>query len=167
MSSGGSASKRKGSSFEREIANDLTKRLGETFIRVPYSGAFIGGSNSKKKEILHEGQIRTFKGDIIPGPSYSNWNVECKSYKDFPFHRLFHNTKIPQLDQWIDQLLDVADEGDVNLLFMKFNRKGRYVLHNLKDFECFGIPYNDVWNFTSYDLFVEVLCIIRKGNSLF
>ena len=140
MSSGGSASKRKGSSFEREIANDLTSRLGETFIRVPYSGAFIGGSNSKKKEILHEGQIRTFKGDIIPGPSYSNWNVECKSYKDFPFHRLFHNTKIPQLDQWIDQLLDVADEGDVNLLFMKFNRKGRYVLHNLKDFECFGIP---------------------------
>jgi len=158
MSSGGSASKRKGSSFEREIANDLTKRLGETFIRVPYSGAFIGGSNSKKKEILHEGQIRTFKGDIIPGPSYSNWNVECKSYKDFTFHRLFLDIPIPQLDQWIEQLMEVADDGDVNLLFMKFNRKGKFVLHNLKDFDCYGIVYKDVWNFTSYEKFIEVLC---------
>ena len=28
---------------------------------------------------------------------------------------------------WIEQLMDVAVEGDISILFMKFNRKGRYV----------------------------------------
>ena len=28
---------------------------------------------------------------------------------------------------WIEQLMDVAVKGDISMLFMKFNRKGRYV----------------------------------------
>jgi len=121
-----SSSKAKGNSFERQTADFLTNLYGEKFIRVPNSGAYIGGKNTHRKEYLHEGQIRSFKGDIIPGESFSRINIECKNYKDFPFHQLYSGS-CKQLDEWIKQCLDVADEGDFNIIFMKFNRKGTYI----------------------------------------
>lgn len=121
-----SKSKSKGSGFEREVCKFLTEHYGETFTRVPNSGAFIGGKNSNRKEFLHEGQIRSFKGDIIPGQSFPKLNVECKNYADFSFHLLL--TESTQLENWLEQLIDVADDGDLNILFMKFNRIGRYVV---------------------------------------
>ena len=47
--------KAKGSTFEREIANDLTERYGEKFIRTPGSGAYVGGKNAVRRDFLHEG----------------------------------------------------------------------------------------------------------------
>lgn len=121
-----SPQKAKGSGFEREIAKYLSDKYGESFIRAPGSGAYVGGKNQSRTEFLHEGQIRSFKGDIVPGQSFSKMNIECKFYADFPFHLLLTgDCKV--IDTWIDQLMDVADPGDINLLFMKFNRKGRYV----------------------------------------
>lgn len=121
-----SPQKAKGSGFEREIAKYLSEKYNESFIRAPGSGAYVGGKNQVRKEILHEGQVRSFKGDVIPGQSFKHMNVECKFYADFPFHLLLTgDCKV--LDGWLDQLLDVADPDDVNILFMKFNRKGRYV----------------------------------------
>ena len=49
-----------------------------------------------------------------------------KFYANFPFHLLLTG-ECKQLDLWLDQLLDVEDEGDLNILFMKFNRIGQYV----------------------------------------
>ena len=121
-----SKSKAKGSGFEREVCKFLTEHYGETFTRVPNSGAFIGGKNSHRKDTLHEGQIRSFKGDIIPGESFPKLNVECKNYADFSFHLLL--TENAQLEGWLEQLMDVADVGDLNVLFMKFNRIGKYVV---------------------------------------
>lgn len=121
-----SPSKIKGNSFERQIAEFLTTLYGEKFVRAPGSGAYVGGKNTVRKEFLHKGQVRSFKGDIIPGESFPHINIECKSYKDFPFHQLYSGT-CKQLDEWIKQCLDVADEGDFNIIFMKFNRKGTYV----------------------------------------
>ena len=122
-----SPSKNKGSSFEREVANFLSDLYGESFIRAPGSGAYVGGKNQSRKQFLHEGQIRSFKGDIVPGQSFPKFNAECKSYKDFPFHQLYTgDCKV--LDGWIEQMMDVAEEGDVNILFMKFNRKGKFVV---------------------------------------
>jgi hypothetical protein len=121
-----SPQKQKGSGFEREVAKFLSDIYGESFIRAPGSGAYVGGKNQSRTEFLHEGQIRSFKGDIVPGQSFSKMNIECKFYADFPFH-LVLTGECKQLNTWIGQLLDVAEEGDVNLLFMKFNRKGRYV----------------------------------------
>ena len=92
----------------------------------PGSGAYVGGKNQVRKEFLHEGQIRSFKGDIVPGQSFTKMNAECKSYKDFPFHQLFQGS-CKQLDEWIDQCVAVADEGDFNIIFMKFNRKGKFI----------------------------------------
>ena len=121
-----SPSKAKGNSFERQTADFLTNLYGEKFIRAPGSGAYVGGKNTHRKQLLHEGQIRNFKGDIVPGQSFPKMNAECKSYKEFPFHQLFQG-EVKLLESWIDQCMDVADEGDFNIIFMKFNRKGTYV----------------------------------------
>lgn len=121
-----SPQKQKGSSFEREVANFLSKTYNESFIRAPGSGAYVGGKNQSRTEVLHEGQIRSFKGDIVPGQSFPKFNAECKSYADFPFHLvLTGDSKV--LDTWIGQMTDVADTDDFNILFMKFNRKGKFV----------------------------------------
>jgi hypothetical protein len=121
-----SPQKQKGSGFEREIAKYLTDKYSESFIRAPGSGAYVGGKNQSRKEVLHEGQVRSFKGDIVPGQSFTKMNVECKFYRDFPFH-LILTGECKILDGWLEQLMDVADPNDCNILFMKFNRKGRYV----------------------------------------
>ncbi len=122
-----SPSKNKGSSFEREVANFLSSLYDESFIRAPGSGAYVGGKNQARKQFLDEGQIRSFKGDIVPGKSFARFNAECKSYQDFPFHQLYSgDCKV--LDGWIGQMMDVAEEGDLNILFMKFNRKGKFVV---------------------------------------
>lgn len=163
MSRGGSAAKRKGSSFERDVAQKLSEITGESFIRAPGSGAYVGGKNAHRKEFLHEGQIRTFKGDIVPGPSYSNWNIECKSYADFPFHTLVAGKSVLPLDKWIDQMLDVEDEGDINLLFMKFNRKGTFVLYDPEYWESdTGILYKTdlpicTMCFDSFERWIDLL----------
>lgn len=121
-----SPSKNKGSSFEREVATYLSKLYNESFIRAPGSGAYVGGKNQSRKEYLHEGQVRSFKGDIVPGESFVKFNCECKSYADFPFHLLYAgDCKV--LDNWIKQMMDVAGADDVNVLIMKFNRKGKFV----------------------------------------
>lgn len=121
-----SASKAKGNSFERRVADFLTNLYGEKFIRAPGSGAYVGGKNAARKQFLHEGQIRNFKGDIVPGQSFPRFNAECKSYKEFAWHQMFTGNKV--LDDWLDQLMSVSDPGDFNVLFMKFNRRGEYVV---------------------------------------
>jgi hypothetical protein len=122
----GSKSKQKGSSFEREVAASLTKTYGESFIRAAHSGAFIGGSNNHRKSVLSENQVKSFKGDIIPPDSWTNFNAEAKSYADFPFHLLMTG-ECKVIDGWIKQLMDVAETDDCSILFMKFNRKGKFV----------------------------------------
>ena len=122
-----SPSKNKGSSFEREVATYLSDLYGESFIRAPGSGAYIGGKNQSRTQVLHEGQIRSFKGDIVPGQSFSRLNAECKSYADFPFNLVLCG-ECKVLDGWLDQMMDVAEPNDLNVLFMKFNRKGRFVV---------------------------------------
>ena len=121
-----SPQKAKGSGFEREIAKYLSEKYSESFIRAPGSGAYIGGKNQSRTQILHEGQIRSFKGDIVPGQTFTKMNVECKFYADFPFHLLLSG-ECKVMDAWLEQLMDVADPDDCNILFMKFNRKGRYI----------------------------------------
>ena len=121
-----SPQKAKGNSFEREVAQFLSKLYSESFIRAPGSGAYIGGKNQSRTEFLHEGQIRSFKGDIVPGESFTKFNAECKSYADFPFHQVLAGS-CKQLDGWLDQLMAVADKDDLNILFVKINRKGKFV----------------------------------------
>lgn len=121
-----SPQKAKGNGFEREVAKFLSEKFGESFIRVPNSGAHIGGKNQVRKQYLHEGQIRNSKGDIIPGQSFPLLNLECKFYKSFPFHQVL-NGACKQLDIWLDQLMQVSDLLDINVLCVKINRQGSFV----------------------------------------
>lgn len=170
-----SPQKAKGSGWERDVAKHLSSIYNESFIRAPGSGAYVGGTNNVRKQILHQGQIRAFKGDIVPGPSFSKMNVECKFYADFPFHQLFTGT-VNKLEEWIGQLLDAADTGDFNILIMKFNRKGKYIVTqthsntqlpqlNLSRHFTYTSPTHGTWHIMDYDTFwlqnhatVKALC---------
>ena len=121
-----SPSKAKGSSFEREVANFLSGLYSESFVRVPNSGAYIGGANAHRKTALDGNQAKSFKGDIIPPDIWTHFNSECKNYADFPFHLLLTGN-CKQFDTWLGQLMTVADEDDLNILFLKVSRKGKYV----------------------------------------
>lgn len=136
-----SKAKAKGNSWELEIAKFLTSLYNEPFVRVPQSGAFIGGSNSIRKQSLDESKIRTFKGDIIPGESFTKLNIEAKNYKDFPFHQLV-TSDCKQLEAWLSQLLDVADDDDINLLMFKITRKGKFIAIEEKHFNKLLFPEN-------------------------
>lgn len=123
----GSKSKNKGKGFEREVCKQLSDLYKDNFERVPHSGAFVGGQNAHRKSTLTENQIKAFKGDIIPPDHWNYFNCECKNYADFPFHHLLQEKPIPLLEQWLEQTLDAHDESDLDILFMKFDRKGIYL----------------------------------------
>jgi hypothetical protein len=142
-----SPQKQKGSSWERDVAKFLTSTYKESFIRAPGSGAYVGGSNQVRKQFLHEGQIRSFKGDIVPGESFKRFNAECKNYGDFPFHQLLQG-ECKQLDSWINQLMDVADPDDVNILFIKISRIGKFILVQDKYTWDHSIPHTIYFNKT-------------------
>jgi hypothetical protein len=156
-----SPQKSKGSSFEREVAKHLSALYDASFIRVPNSGAYIGGLNAHRKTTLDGNQTKSFKGDITPPDSWTNFNSECKSYADFPFHlMLAGNCK--QLNIWLDQLMSVADEDDVNILFTKISRKGKYVAVQTKftwvtdNFILYTSEKHGDWLFIEYNHFFNL-----------
>ena len=165
-----SKSKNKGKSFEREMANFLSDLYQLSFIRVPSSGAYVGGANAVRKDTLSEGQIRGAKSDIIPPDTWNYFNMECKNYADFPFHHLLWNKPIPNLNNWLEQTLDSAKDNDFNILTMKFNRKGRYVCvesrliapdYKNRLYTNSHVLYNHVksntqWVFTEFDSFWQL-----------
>lgn len=121
-----SPSKIKGSGYERQVAKYLTDTYGLTFIRnISGSGAYVGGNNSSRKVQLTESQIRHAKGDIVPPDEFPLFNAEVKFYGDMAFHQLLDSNN--QLNQWLDQLMDASDPGDINILFFKINRRGQFV----------------------------------------
>jgi hypothetical protein len=123
----GSSSKNKGKSWERDISRFLTSLYKQSFIRVPASGAYVGGKNALRKEFLHEGQIRNMKGDITPPMDWKHFNCEAKNYADFPFHQLTKGS-VSQLEKWIEQCLTSADHNDYNLIIIKISRKGTFIV---------------------------------------
>ena len=120
-----SPSKVKGSTFEREIARYLTDTYGQTFVRVPTSGAFVGGSNAHRATTLDQHQLAARKGDIQP-PTGWHINIECKSYAAIPWHQIVQQS-CKQLDTWIEQLEQVSEPNDIDIIFFKITRQGSYV----------------------------------------
>lgn len=123
-----SKGKNKGNAGERHIAEFLTKTFGEKFMRVPNSGAMLGGANAHRKQHLDEQQISMFKSDIIPPSSMRKLVIESKFYAEFPFHKLAQNQPILLLNKWIDQTLDTIDEGDLWMVVVRINRKGSFAV---------------------------------------
>lgn len=163
-----SKSKAKGNAWELEVAKFLSATYNESFIRIPSSGAFVGGKNNFRKSALGNAQLQSKKGDIHPPQDWKHWNLECKSYADFPFHQLW-TTDVKILDSWIQQQHDVEDEGDLNLILIKISRKDKWVVfqENL-GFTVDRSLYYKGWFFTSWDDFwlKESNCILVKKYSL-
>ena len=160
-----SKSKTKGKTWEREVANFLTKLYNEQFLRVPNSGAFIGGYNVYRTNALSAEQTRTFKGDIIPGPSFPHLVIECKNYADFPFHKLAVNETIPQLDKWISQARNSCEINDKWLLCVKITRKAEFVVWNPNHFQISSyIPYKTT-NYMEYNTFWNTNSEYIKSHS--
>jgi hypothetical protein len=120
--------KAKGNTGERKIADYLTGLYGQKFLRVPNSGAFLGGANNFRKAALDEGQIATFKADLIPPSNMRKLVIESKFYGEFPFHNLFKNVDVPLLDKWIAQAKVSADPGDFWVVVFRINRKGSFAV---------------------------------------
>jgi hypothetical protein len=148
-----SKSKTKGNAWELEVAKFLSATYNESFLRIPSSGAFVGGKNSIRKAGLGDAQLQSKKGDIHPPQDWKHWNLECKSYADFPFHQLW-TSDVKILDSWIAQQHEVEDEGDLNLILIKISRKDKWVVYqeNLGFASDRSIHYKG-WYFTSWDDF--------------
>jgi hypothetical protein len=155
-----SKSKNKGNAFEREVAKFLSELYQDPFCRVPNSGAFIGGANTHRKQMLSENQIKSFKGDIVPPDSWCNFNAEAKNYADFPFHLLLSGN-CKQLDTWLEQLLAVSEPNDLNILFVKLSRKGKFVAVQSKHtwitdhFMFYSSSKHGDWVLVDFDHFFE------------
>lgn len=122
-----SKSKTKGSNGERELCKILSEELGGSFIRVPTSGAMIGGQNNFRAKAMSDTQVKIFRGDIIPPDHLPKIVIECKSYKDFRFHQLLQPGSCPILDEWIRQTVDIIKEEDKWFVMFKINLIGWYV----------------------------------------
>lgn len=122
----GTKGKAKGNAGELKIAKFLTELYEAKFMRVPNSGAMIGGRNVHRKETMDATQISYFKSDLIPPSNMRRLVIESKFYKDFPFNRLMCEGDIKQLDGWIQQTLDVIDPEDLWFVVIRINHKGSY-----------------------------------------
>jgi len=161
-----SKSKAKGNSWELDVAKFLSDTYGSTFLRVPSSGAFVGGKNTHRKSSLDAGQLASKKGDIHPPMGWKHFNLECKSYADFPFHQLWY-ADVKILDSWIAQQKDVEDVGDLNLILIKISRKGQWVVfpQNLGFVADRSLQYKG-WMFVEWDQFWSVTENVRLVKEL-
>jgi hypothetical protein len=124
-----SASKAKGNSWERECAKILSNVFGYHFERNKNgSGAFTGGKNANRREYLSETQLLSFMADVMPPTEMKKMCVECKFYKEFPFHHFLINKSIPDLDDWIGQQYDAIEKDSFWFIAFKINRVGSYIV---------------------------------------
>lgn len=99
-------SKNKGNTFERKIANTLSKRfqchtgLAKTFRRNPDSGSAFGGINEAKM-VTHDLDKACF-GDIIC-PNAFTYLIECKHYRQAPSFASLLDENVADWDRWIAQ----------------------------------------------------------------
>jgi hypothetical protein len=142
--------KAKGNNGELKIAKFLTELFGAKFMRVPNSGAYLGGKNTDRKTLMDSVQISYFKSDIIPPTNMRRLVIESKFYKDFPFHKLVVHEPIAQLDKWIKQTLETTDPEDVWFVVVRINHKGSFACfdrRHLPDFvvDNYAVYYNYAW----------------------
>jgi Holliday junction resolvase len=138
--------KRKGNNGEREVASIFSKYLGGHFQRIQSSGAYIGGKNSSRKEVMSKTQIRASKSDIIPPDEYEKLVIEVKSYKDLTYHYFVTCEQIDKVNKWITELEFDCDEGDFGMLCIKTNRKKWTVLFKVKYIQNFNLTNYAIYN---------------------
>ena len=153
----GAKSKNKGKTYERDVANFLSELYQESFTRVPYSGAYVGGKNIVRTETLSESQTRGFKGDIIPPDTFPLLVIEAKNYGELQWHNLALGKEVKQLDTFIQQAQESCEANDKWLLCVKISRQGEFVLWDptlWKNLQ-YRLSYRD-YHYVDYKTFWEV-----------
>jgi hypothetical protein len=148
-----SPQKAKGNSWERTVARFLTETHGASFLRVPNSGAFIGGNNAGRISNLDAGQVKSFRGDIIPPENWDRCNIEAKSRQSLGWHQILTGS-CKLLDSWIEQCMVVHQPSDFTVIFFKIDRQGQYVavrlsaeqkIHRPDNYMLYTRSGQDVW----------------------
>ncbi len=127
-------SKNKGKQFERTVCKIFESVYNEQFIRVPNSGAFIGGSNINNIKITENGQnLSYFRGDIIPPKKYEKLIIECKKRAKIDLYSIITGN-ITEIKEWLKQLYNDyrPDEQFIRLLIISANSKKPLVVFNSK-----------------------------------
>jgi hypothetical protein len=137
--------KTKGNSGELKIAKFLTTLFESQFMRVPNSGAALGGSNAGRRNLMSKETQRLFKGDIVPPSHLNKMVIESKFYAQFPFEKLSRDSRIAQLDDWIDQAATSADVDDIWFLVVRINRKGSFVLFDRRHMNQFEVQNHSIY----------------------
>jgi hypothetical protein len=163
----GVKSKRKGNAGELELCKLLTEIFSGSFVRVPNSGANVGGKNVHRRTSLSVTQDRAFRGDIIPPDHLPKFIIEAKSYKEFRFHQLLQPGPCPMLNGWIKQTVDIIDPGDQWFVAFKISMKGWYIA--IPEHECEHYIFDNVCLYTSPHgrmRITDMLSFFRKNKDL-
>lgn len=89
---------------------------------------------------------------------------------NFPFHQVLAGS-CKQLDSWLEQLMAVSETNDINVLFIKLNRKGKYVVVQSKltwvtdHFMYYTSPTQGDWVVLEFDQFFKNNTEILKAYS--
>jgi hypothetical protein len=94
--------KKKGDTYERIVAKDLSKRFNDVFRRVPQSGAFMGGNNRFRNKDLRKDAQEILAGDLIC-PQWFPLIIECKNYKNTPKLQNLMTIGDKEFDEWVRQ----------------------------------------------------------------
>lgn len=158
-------SKKKGSGFERKIANLLSKRfddgsgITQLFRRNADSGSYFGGTNVQRTQ-THSLDYAVF-GDLIC-PRNFKFSIECKFYKTAPSFQSIVEQKVTQWDGWLVQAeQDATSAGKSLALIVKYNKVNEIVF--LK------FPLNHEPKFLNYNQYhiYSLDKFLRQDNSLF
>lgn len=136
----------KGRAGELELCKMLGDVFESSFIRTDRSGSYIGGKNNWRKQYMSEAQIRSKKADIVPPEHLTRLILECKWYKDFPYHAFAKNDQIPLLNGWITDLEYDCDSKDIGIICIKINSRGWMVVFNKVLINKFKLQNHVIYN---------------------
>ena len=131
----GAKSKNKGKTYERDVANFLSELYQESFTRVPYSGAYVGGRNFHRAHDMTNSQQLLLEGDIVVPEELADLKFECKTLKKFSFSSLYH--KNATLDSWLEQ---AHSDDKMWFLVFKINNRGSFVAYDSHKYEPLLVP---------------------------
>lgn len=129
-------SKKKGSSFELNIAHRLTAALAPlNFRRTQQSGAIVGGKNEKAGWAYSQEMLTLMIGDVAPVNELDvirdqgwklKFTIECKFYRDMD--NLEHLVDKTRILGWYDKARSDAQKLNKQaLLIFKFNHSSLFL----------------------------------------
>jgi len=134
--------KQKGKRTEGWFADKLSEVSGLHFHRIYTSGASVGQTNSKRLDVLTQGQAESQLGDIQSPEDLKHYLLwESKGYADLDFNNLMSIGSSKKLIGWLEELEYDIESATTRMkdnhrqvagfLVIKITRKGSWIVGNL------------------------------------